>query len=796
LIQAYGKSGAEILLVEDSASNEDMLSGYALSGTAERTLRHFLSLHKYDLNQTWRTLLYKERLNYNGKNKKKFKEAIDQTNPESTNILFDEIISIRPNIIVPLGELSFNCLTGTKSINKYRGSILPLRPDIQSKINDRAVKVIPALGPRLLNENYPARVYTKVDLGKAVKYAGNTEFINPDGRIWVARTGNEFQNYLNRQKWENNYVVFDIETTYGMPTCISFSFDDSESVCVPLLDDSIDRANQINLHQLVNQVLKSKIGKVNQNIKYDATILERFGFNVKNISGDTVLRSGLIYPELPKNLGFLTSIYTEMPYHKDEGKDFDSNNRTKLYLYCAKDSLATRRIYDQQELELEEQGLQCLYKERIMPLFFIYKEMDGAGILVDDLARQKLRLKYEFLLNLNTNTLMKITERDFNPRSPKQCGQLIYEELRYPARKKDDNYKTDEDTLEELLILADCKFKEGPEILRLIIVCRKIAKLLEYINTPLHLDNRLRGSFNLAGTETGRTNCGKSLDRLLLLDDKGNYELETVGRSLQTITKHGFRIGNDIFGSDLRSMFVPTPGFIFVEADLSQAEARVDAVLAKDWSLLEQFDKPPGVHKLTAGWLYDKNPEEIKKGSLEYHVGKIARHAAERNIGAKHLSISCHLSLEKSTEILTKFHNKNPNIRGTFHQEVKDFLSRNGFLRCPNGRRRDFFGRPGDIGTINEAISYIPQAVVSDQNKFSFIGIKEEMPSVRYLMESHDSSLVEIKKDDLDAYSRLVNRHLVTDIDFRNCSISREYDLRIPCEIEWSDTNWQEMRKL
>ena len=796
MIQAHGKSGAEIFLVEDSASNEDILSGYALSGTAERTLRHFFSLHKYDLNQTWRTLLYKERLNYNGKNKKKFKEAIEQTNPESTNILFDELISIRPNIIVTLGELSLNLLTGQRSITKYRGSILPLRPDIQSKINDRAVKVIPALGPRLLNENYPARVYTKVDLAKVVKYAGNTEFINPDGRIWVARTGAEFQNYLNRQKWENNYVVFDIETTYGIPTCISFSFGDDEAVCVPLLDNTIDGCDRVVLHQLVARILKSKIGKVNQNIKYDVTILERFGFMVKNITGDTVLRSGLIYPELPKNLGFLTSIYTEMPYHKDEGKDFESSNRNRLYLYCAKDSLATRRIYDQQELELEESGLQCLYKERIMPLFFIYKAMDSNGILVDDLARQKLRLKHEFLLNLNTNTLMKITERDFNPRSPKQCGQLIYEELRYPARKKDDNYKTDEDTLEELLILAESKFKEGPEILRLIIVCRKIAKLLEYINTPLHLDNRLRGSFNLAGTETGRTNCGKSLDRLLLLDDKGNYALETVGRSLQTITKHGFRIGSDIFGSDLRSMFVPTPGFIFVEADLSQAEARVDAVLAKDWDLLEQFDKPPGVHKLAAGWLYDKDPNEIKKGSLEYQMGKTARHSAERNIGAKHLAISMHISLEESSRILAKFHQKCPNITNIFHRDIKDFLSKNGYLRCPNGRRRDFFGRPGDIGTINEAISYIPQAVVSDQNKFSFIGIKEEMPQVRYLMESHDSSLVEIRKDALEVYAAIVNKWLVTDIDFRGCSISRDYCLRIPCEIEYSETNWQEMKKL
>lgn len=799
-IQGIGRNGANIFIVDDSATQDDVNSGYAISGAGEKTLRSMFRNHGVNLDETYRTLLIKERLDYNGNIKKRFKEAVETSTNRITektgktpgNILLDELISVKPNIIVPLGELSFNSLTGQRSIYKYRGSILPIRQDIQSHFTDKAIKVIPTFGPQILNENYTARAYVNIDIGKAAKYQKETEQINPDGRLWVIKNALEFSNFLSRVKWDNNYCVFDIETTFGIPTCISFCFDGVESVCIPLLTQEIDEANKVLIWQLVAKILKSNIGKVNQNIKYDVSILERFGFKVNNIIGDTVLRSGLIYPELPKNLGFLTSIYTEMPYHKDEGRDQPDKN--KLYLYCAKDSLATRRIYEAQKEELQELNLEFIYEKRIMPLFFIYKEMDENGILVDDNQRLKLKLKYEFLLEINTTVLKKLLSKEFNPRSPKQCGIVVYEELGYPIRKKDANYKTDEDTLEELLLLSECKYTEGPEILRLIILCRKIAKLLEYIDTPLHLDNRLRGSFNLAGTETGRTNCSKSLDSIIV-DNNGKYELTQVGRSLQTITKHGFRSGDEFYGNDLRSMYVPSPGYIFVEADLSQAEARVDAVLAMNWDLLSRFDIPPGVHKFTAGLVLGKDPFSIQKGSLEYHLGKTVRHSAERNIGAKELALRNHISMKEAQTALNKIHEVDPSIREVFHKEIIKFVQENRYLVTPHGRRRQFFNRP-DQNMYNEAISYIPQAVVSDQNKFSFLPIKEEMPQVRYLNETHDSSLVEIKKEELPLYVNTVKKHLETPIDFRRCSISRDFELTIPCEIEWSDTNWHEMRKL
>ncbi len=154
-----------------------------------------------------------------------------------------------------------------------------------------------------------------------------------------------------------------------------------------------------------------------------------------------------------------------------------------------------------------------------------------------------------------------------------------------------------------------------------------------------------------------------------------------------------------------------------------------------------------------------------------------------------------HLSIHKAGELIDKFHKLYPKVRNVFHKEIREHVTKYRNLIAPNGRRRDFFGRM-ENSLINEAISYIPQVVVSDQNKFSFIGISEEMPEIFYLNESHDSSLVEIKKDELERYGGLVKKYIETPINFNRCSLKRDFELVIPSEIEWSDTNWAEMRKL
>src|SRR5438046_8240554 len=97
-----------------------------------------------------------------------------------------------------------------------------------------------------------------------------------------------------------------------------------------------------------------------------------------------MLASNCLYCEFPKNLGFLTSIYTDIPYFKDEGKAFDpeKTRRDRYYLYNVKDSLATHQIYSKQSTELIELDVSEVY-EQTMKCLLIYNTMENIGIIIE-----------------------------------------------------------------------------------------------------------------------------------------------------------------------------------------------------------------------------------------------------------------------------------------------------------------------------------------------------------------------------------------------------------------------------
>ena len=790
MIQGHGYLSAPIMLVADGASDDDVASGYAISGYQENKLKEFAADNgiRWE-SETYRTAFIKERIKLTEP-----KANYSLVNDQYKKILLDEIKVVDPNIIVPMSELSFNYLTNLSDINKFRGSLLP-------SVHGRA-KILPVLGIYpYLNQDFKMSFITRLDFGKIARYRDDHKPWK-DENVWVCKSGQQLYNYISRQYNKCQFLVFDIETYCGIPTCISLCFDDEESCTVPLLDREISFAERsIMMHHVIN-LLASPIPKVNQNIKFDWRKLERFRFYVENIIGDTLLATSCLYCEFPKNLGFLTSIYTDMPYFKDEGKQFDPSihDRSRLFLYCAKDSLATHRIYTQQQKELKETGTLPVYN-KLIEILPLYKKMEQRGILIDDSARVSLTAKYETLFNIQEYKLKSLINRTtFNVMSSIQCQRLVYDEIGFrPVRgvkyTKSGNPAADEESLEMLIWMGD-GLESSNEILRCIIACRKIHKVIEYLRTPLHPDGRLRCEFNLGGSENGRTTASHTTDNLLtFVTEKKRVIVKTIdlGRSFQTIAKHGFDIDGFEYGKDLRSMFVPSPGYCFVECDLSQAEARVDAVLANDFEILKVFDGPIGIHRLTGSWIFACEPLEIKKGTRQYHEAKTARHAGERNMTETRLMMMIHQPIKFCTQVLRTFHAKQPNIRGVFHDEIRYHLQREKCLVAPNGRRRDFFGRY-DKDQINEAISFLPQAIVTDYLKYGLRRTFDNYSQCEPISEAHDGFLAEVPIMERESYAAEFRRNTEIPIDFSTCSLSRDFKLTIPLETEWSDTNWMEMK--
>ena len=780
------------MLIADGGSPSCEKSGYALTDYNELLLTR--AIHKeFNIRDTWRTCLVKERINATAL------ESYEKLVPQYTQILFDEIEAVNPNLIIPLGEASFRLLTHLERIRKFRGSVLLSKYSTQS----RPRKVLPILGPNpYINQDVKLEWIAQIDFQKAPRFALDDSLPSEQTtNCWIAKTSSSLRAFLERSYAGATFLVFDIETYLGIPTCISFCFDGQESVCVPFTDKSIDMDNRVLMVDMIAKLLKSPIPKVNQNIKYDIKRMECFGFVIENISGDTMLAASCLTPEFDKNLGFLTSIYTDIPYFKDEGREWDpaKHHRDQYYLYNAKDSLATNQIHRKQVEELAEVGSLSVY-ESLVKLIPIYKQMEYNGILYDDEERQRLLAKYESLYEIESLKLRRLTgDYSLNPASSKQAARWIFDELGYPKPRQVKG--TDEESLEFLMVFEHAK-RSSPfvskSILQGFINCRKVHKVIEYLRTIPYPDSRWRCEYNLSGTETGRSSAGKSTDQLLIkeVSKKGNIYFEAVrlGRSFQTIAKHGFTIDETEYGKDLRKIFVPTPGYVFVEMDLSQAEARVDAVLSGNFDILSVFDGPIGIHRLTGSWMFDCEPLSIEKNTERYLQSKIGRHAAERNMKAARLQMMIQKDLKYCQNVLDKVHGRQPEIREVFHKDVRRCIDETRTLVSPNGRRRQFLGRIDDH-LYNEAISQLPQAIVSDQTKFSLIPTYGECKNyARLVNEAHDGTLNEVRKGQEMEFAQIYKKNIEIPIDFSTCSLRREFNLVIPCEASMSGESWYDLK--
>ena len=794
------------MFVGDCASDADVHNNQALTDyQTDKFIKEGCRANQISLGETYRTLFIKERGNLRNS-----KANIPLATAEYRRILRQEIDTLQPNVVVPIGELSFNFVSSLTGIRKYRGSVLP------TPAGNRIVRCIPVLGPEpYLNENPTLLYISRLDFEKVGRNQDAVGPIQQEGLLWIAKSFEALTNFLQRSVPSAKFLVFDIETYGGIPTCISLCFDGNESVTVPLVDKNVSLDERVGMASLVAQLLHSEIPKVNQNIKYDWRKLVRWGFPVSNVVGDTQIAASVLMPEFPKNLGFLTSIYTDMPYHKDEGKEYDPehHDRSRLYFYCAKDSLATHKIYTQQQEELDIQGVRPVYS-MLMNIYPIYHQMENNGIRIDETVRREKEIKYQVLHEMQMMKLAKLLNvSEFQLTggagglSPDKLRKLIYGELGYTTIRGVKTTEkglpsTDEESLEILLWKHPHQSIDSREALKTIINVRKLTKVREYIDTEIHPDGRMRSEFNLAGTKTGRTTAGESTDCKLVFE--GNkVKIVNYGRSFQTIAKHGFEIDGETYGKDLREMFVPSYGYSFVECDLSQAEARVDAILAKDFDILQVFDSSIGIHRLTGSWVFDCPPEEIKKGILvegvdRYHLAKTIRHAGERNMGADRLMMMIQRPIQFCTQVLNKFHTSQPNIRKVFHQEIRNALGPHG-SRCliaPNGRRRDFFGR-FDEHMVNDGISQLPQAIVTDYLKSGLKKTFETCTYARPLSEAHDGFLAEVPIGrEFEYAEHFVRNTQEHPIDFNKCTLARDYKLTIPVEVEWSSSNWKSMEPL
>lgn len=727
-----------------------------------------------------------------------------------TNLWEQEIRPKKPKTILVLGEQALQAVTGLTGILNHRGSILHAK--------DGVIKVVAALHPaNLLRRpgieplpNIWKKIYEH-DFERAINQSKFRDFRLPYRTLAIAKNSLDvFRFFREYEKLDKASV--DIESINCIPVSISISFNKHHALITPLLPSigphKLTDMSQKELCECVLLIAKElrRLKIIGQNFKYDEFKLNLYGMQGLHLYSDTLLKVHTIFPELPsKGLAMQTSLFTEEPFYKDEGKESKIGkafNVEQFFRYNGKDTCVNYEIDEVEEIEL--QRLQDTYNVPLVKFFYeyvmkkhaFYLKMENRGWKVDFEKKAYLKKTYEDMHRTVHAKLVSLVGYEVNTKSHPQIFQLLYQALKFPTMKKT---PTSEDTIVSLLG-NHCKGKNAEikaEILETILEDRRVRdQLSRQINFQPDYDGRCKTSYKITGTETARTSTN-------ILQKP--VRPKKIGLAFHTISKHG-RLAKDI-----RSMFIPDEGKVIIKADASQAEARIVSVLGEDWDLLKAFDTVD-IHRRTAGLIFNlsqslilteaKLPiiDYLEKDGPERFCGKKTRHAGnydmkkrrfmtEFNTDAQKFNIDMRVSEWRAGQMLELFHAASPRIKGKFHKDIQDALESTRVLINPYGRVRLFNGL-FDEDLSKEGYAHIPQSTVADLVGHAALAADEEFggdAEVYFCSEDHDALAIQAPINNWEPYAKVLQKHLQTPIDFSTyCSLKRDFVLTIPSDIEIS----------
>ncbi len=678
------------------------------------------------------------------------------------------------NLIVPLGEIAFNALTGKKGITNWRGSIITATLDSFTK------KCIPAFHPASILRNWSELVYTKLDF-KRIREESYTPNINLPKRKYIIRPSFDTAlMYLNKYINSDEKISVDTETLKNIRpnriVTIQFADSPNEGFCLPLQHKdgtpwwSVKQEAQ--LWRLIYKILTTK-DLIGQNFTvFDAFILHFHGIPyekfLSRVHLDLLEAMRCMEPELPASLGFFTSIYTREPFYKEEGKGWGrKESEDEFFTYGCKDVCLPHEIAPQMEQDLKDEGLWEKYREHFINFAIPRMQCSVTGLPIDIAKRDALNIEYSANIVKDQCKLTILTGQNINTRSTTQMRTLLYTTMKLPpVYDKEGKLSTNEDALLKLSTKSDS------QIFPLILHQRHLRTLKSNtLDAKLDSDNRIRTSFGW--TETHRLTSSST-------------PLQTGG-NLQNLDKK------------LRDIIIPPDGYVFGKGDLSQAEARIVAWRGRMRKSIELFlDKYRDIHYETAAEVneikLDYTIKEMKK--LYERVTKEMRYAAKRirygvnydmraNRFAKTYNKDAgkigmpFIDERKAQFFIDRFHTIEPDLKGVYHKELRELVSKDLTLYNIFGARMRFHERIGD-DLFRAAYSWYAQSTVAYLT--NLIWRKALDHGIFIVHQNHDELCWFSKKgqEEKDALLMLKLSRIPMDI----CSLKEYPPLTIPFEVE------------
>jgi len=648
------------------------------------------------------------------------------------DLLIGEINDAKAIAVIAMGNYSMTALTNINKpgITKWRGSVLT-DDRMPGKYIIPTIHTSTILPPKFV---YLNKFLIQLDIKRARVIADNGH--TPKFRKLIIKpTYFEIMSYLakiEKEGTDGKIIYFDIELLNEEVSCISFAYRDDEALCIPFVaadGDYLTIEQETNVFQHVADILEDgAIRKGGQNLGFDTHfLLRRYGIKAKNLE-DTMVAQRIIMPDYPIGLDFITSVWTDHRYYKDEGKRYFGTGGEQLWKYNATDSIMCAEAFPKQIEKLEQQGnIETYYRQvkLIPPLVYMQErgikmDMDGIRQKREDLAKEAEQ---------HQEKLNKIAGFHLNPNSPKQLKEYFYGRLKFPAYKnrRTKAPTTDDDAMKRLA-------KKGVKEANLIRKIRKCVKLSgTYLNEDkFDPDGRVRCSFNPVGTRFSRLSSSANIFG--------------TGMNLQNVPH------------ELLKFFLFDDNYVGYRIDLSQAENRIVAYVGNITPMIDCFERKDDVHKLTASLIFQKPASDIttEDGTCslgdgshnERFWGKKANHALNYDLGYKSFAHIYETTEREAHFIVERYHMAYPGVRNNFHVYVRKCLRENRIITNLMGRRTLFMDRWGDK-LFKDAYSCIPQGTVGDViNERGVIELyyQEKYALSELLLQVHDDVTFQIPK--------------------------------------------------
>lgn len=685
---------------------------------------------------------------------------------EGFEMLKQEIASVQPSVIVAFGNLALWALTGHWGITKWRGSIL----GVDSFAGGWRGQVIATLHPSAVLRAWEQRPVVVNDLRRAKRVLDDNPTRQPDWRFVIRPNFHQvldtLQGLLTRlEAGEQLWLDFDLETRAGHIACAGLSWSLTEAISIPFMcvenkEGYWSVEEEGHLVWMLYRVLCHRNAKVRwQNGLYDAQYTWRHWHWVPNGVQDTMISQHTLFGDMPKSLAFQASMYCEhYVYWKDEGKTWDKAlGEEQLWSYNCVDCVRTREVGEVELATVQDLGLREVHAFQ-QKLFYPVLRAMQRGLRVNFKARADLTMELQEHIAAREQWFIDILGHPLNPQSPYQMHKLFYEDLGLrPIMKRVKDEATglmkmrptlDDDALTQLaarepLIKALCNAIQDHRTLNVL--------LSTFVMAKLDVDGRMRCSYNIGGSESG-----KSAPRTYRLSSSQNaFE---GGANLQNIPSEksksmGKAIKRGSMGFELpnvRKLYVPDPGYTFFDMDLDRSDLQTVVWESEEPDFKAAMKMGVDLHLWNAYVLQGKEPPPLDelvekhpnypehRAPMKYarEFAKVFCHGTNFGGGARTMAGHVGVSVREAERAQRIWFGAHPGIK-KWHERVEAQIRRYKMIENRFGYRWYIFDRVE--GLLPEALAWVPQSHTACVINRIWMNLWENARDIEVLLQVHDS---------------------------------------------------------